>query len=1689
MKKLITLLALCCLMVTGAWADVTFRAHRYDTFKVMPINENSIVFVGNSITDMQLWAEAFNNPNVVNRGNSGATSSEILANVRSYCAGHPAKIFLMIGINDKPNGSNTTTIVNNIKATVEAIQAESISTQIYVQSIMPCGNTGFSNNTYISQVNSAIQTMLNLKPGVTYIDVYTPLVGYLDQGGNYSYDKLHPTAASSQIWMETIKQYVNNTNRYPSNTVSVMTKSTLGNDSFGARATCMSMMPISSDDILFFGDEMVKNGEWNELLGNIHVKNRGTNWDYDKTVSSMTYCRGDIEATFATVSGVNKTAPKQILLYTGTGEVNGNTSISTLVSTYTGLVSLLRTYAPATSTKISLVGLMPTKGYDNSRVKQFNAALQSYAASATNVEYIDIYTALATNDQVNTKYFPANDNYLYGDGYIKVAEILAQHIEGCTPVTATQANLYRAKIAGTEISLDEAFFEEGWYKIQVGDGNAKNHADYSGKYLYANPHDYVIESTTYKYAIGLADSGSDPTAYVYITGSHDQWHMEFNHGRDNSYFVTTNCLYDKTTPGNLKFIPNDETNPTQWKIWGSWPEAPTIQDQGDFRWIGWNLNGPSVGGTSQIVPEVNNNCYFIFTKTDAPVYPEEEDPEEEPCQYEVGKTYIISSVAHGSYGPYYVIPTTSGACSISTTKPTGEQLWTAEAVTDNGDGSYNVSFSNNGKYLSFLCMTTENKHSIKINKLDVDDPTYVNLQDYLNYYPGKATDNRFLYMAVKDADGSIAWGATSTSQIRSTGYSYQFKITEIPAITYNFYVNGTFIGSKVVAETIGQAPTVSVPDYVNIVSGMPTTIVAGTTSYDVETSYKSSVPFTVGNTYFIDDWGVSGRHYLLYSNGTNVNETPQTGTYYDISSYAGNSSYHWTVGGDWLNGFTFKNGDGYYMKAPSQNPSDGTALVVSTTDEPLCHFDLKASGASSGKYTYTPHGGTNNVAHTSNTTLKLSFYQSYTGANLEATTFTFIPVAPTLQDHHLYTIKGAFNNNTYAPLVCENNVIKAGAATATPETFVFLETTHQNNAGLTPLFNLGTAEGTGFFAYAANGTANTTKANAVAVAFPTSSTSLSGGVVWDTNGFKSGYFGMVGVINTNTYRSYVVQPSSQINFNTRDNNDKISASNTLGATNVWCMNYVIEEVKGYTVYDLVVEGTVSGVTYQGATGNCLTTASQVNGGYFVVKNGVTLNESDFNVAGVPSGYTVSVAVSGTTITVNVKENIQAKINAFFSDKVGKVGYPSAENDLVVALEEYQGTAVTADNYAAAVAAYNAMIASDDIVLPEDGKAYRIKAVHVNADGTIKNSYNIYSTPTGSTNPGQITGSTSSTVTNARFIARRVENNEFILVNENGNYLCWFDTSNGTKSYNTKGCNEEYNATFNRIKLEHAANGGGVNSLTATQLFGVFQMSGHPKNDPSAYQYFCYDDGNHQYFVSGDPGNKFYNDNSRHTFLFQFVEDDTYTYNHPKFVASKVENEAVDGVYASIYLPFAMQFPEDVEVYAGTEETNVENNVTYLRLTKAIDDNGIAPKGAYILRSATLAANTTITVTPAAATPTGIENPVFFGTTDPDFAQTHWDIYKTMNPGKTPYILANKDSHGIGFYKLTGDMCPKGKAVWMAPSNTSAAVKFNFDDIISAIEALHGNTTNAAIYDLQGRRLDKVQKGQINVINGQKIMFK
>ena len=459
MKRLFTLLICGLLSVATMFADEPFRNHRYDSFKVLETNGESIVFIGNSITDMHCWPEAFKTSTgeylpIVNRGNSGTYSTEQSNNLESYINGKPKKVFMMIGTNDiaTSGGLNFSgeQVLAYVKSIVERIHARSPQTKVYLYSILNNRTSNRVEATWL-HTNEIVKAYADATDKVTYIDLYDKLTG-IAQGGVWSYDNLHLTAAAYQVWCETICQYLAEgedytvSTVYPSNTSSLQQNGGLGS-AHGMRATYFSMLPISNDDVLVFGDEFIKNGEWQELLGNRNVKNRGTGWGYGGDIATTSKL---VDATYAN-TGVEKKDAKAIFIYTGTGDCNSSTSIETVKNSYKALVDKVAQKSP--TSKIYLMALAPTNNAttNTSRI----AALNEYMKTLVNdkISFVDTYTPLLNGNVANTKYFYPS-NYLGGLGYVVMANAMKDALKADFPAdTYTAISEADAEVRYTQATL------------------------------------------------------------------------------------------------------------------------------------------------------------------------------------------------------------------------------------------------------------------------------------------------------------------------------------------------------------------------------------------------------------------------------------------------------------------------------------------------------------------------------------------------------------------------------------------------------------------------------------------------------------------------------------------------------------------------------------------------------------------------------------------------------------------------------------------------------------------------------------------------------------------------------------------------------------------------------------------------------------------------------------------------------------------------------------------------------------------------------------------------------------------------------------------------------------------------------------------------------------------------------------
>lgn len=438
-KSLLSLFSLFMLATTVLAQGVPFRRHRYDGFKTHKLTSENIVFLGNSITNMHEWWEAFGNANIVNRGVNGAETPIMLEHLEATLVGRPKKIFFMMGTNDLgTSGMNDPAFVaKSVRTALKRCKIESPETEVYFQSILPCTTNGVKNVKHIPITNDSIKKLCQ-EYGATYIDLYDDLTDIANM--KISYDGTHLTMSGYRTWCNKIAQYVGSDCVYPADAQDVNG----GNIGIaGMRTTYFNALPIKTNDILILGED---GNDWHELLHSNHVKQRGTSWGYKS--NDLGTMQKMLQSIFKGRS--DNAEPKMVCLVLGYNEINntgnGSMTVDAIAESYKAFVNKVRELAP--NTAIRLMAVIPSDNADvnKNRTIPFNEKLQAMAAEMQNVTYCaDSYTLLVgDNGAIKDAYFPnfSGARYMSGLGYAKLSQAMANAIgteDGVTPTTDEEA--------------------------------------------------------------------------------------------------------------------------------------------------------------------------------------------------------------------------------------------------------------------------------------------------------------------------------------------------------------------------------------------------------------------------------------------------------------------------------------------------------------------------------------------------------------------------------------------------------------------------------------------------------------------------------------------------------------------------------------------------------------------------------------------------------------------------------------------------------------------------------------------------------------------------------------------------------------------------------------------------------------------------------------------------------------------------------------------------------------------------------------------------------------------------------------------------------------------------------------------------------------------------------------------------
>ena len=188
--------------------------HSKDMYDHLPDTRNEIVFLGNSITDGAEWYELLGNRRIRNRGISADVTEGILLRLDAITKLKPAKIFIMIGVNDIARNMTTGEITANYRTILERIRTESPKTKVYIESVLPVNPaTGMALN-HTNKTGQIIELNGKLKElatefGGTYIDLFSVMAdpdNHLPR--KYSIDGLHLSYEGYRVWTEAIRPYV-----------------------------------------------------------------------------------------------------------------------------------------------------------------------------------------------------------------------------------------------------------------------------------------------------------------------------------------------------------------------------------------------------------------------------------------------------------------------------------------------------------------------------------------------------------------------------------------------------------------------------------------------------------------------------------------------------------------------------------------------------------------------------------------------------------------------------------------------------------------------------------------------------------------------------------------------------------------------------------------------------------------------------------------------------------------------------------------------------------------------------------------------------------------------------------------------------------------------------------------------------------------------------------------------------------------------------------------------------------------------------------------------------------------------------------------------------------------------------------------------------------------------------------------
>ena len=216
MKKLLFSIIALAIAIPSMAQTPKFHNDYYDcrmaAYAKMPIPENAMIWIGDSIVEQAWWESLIKEKDLVNRGIGGDNTYGMLHRLPLYLESSPRKIFIFAGINDISANYPVDDIFANFVAMVKMIQEKAPECEIFIQSPITPNNDVLAyayiknKQAKVQELNTRLEQMCK-NMGVTWVDIRPVL--HNEKGEikeEYTKDGIHLYPAAYEAWVDLLKQ-------------------------------------------------------------------------------------------------------------------------------------------------------------------------------------------------------------------------------------------------------------------------------------------------------------------------------------------------------------------------------------------------------------------------------------------------------------------------------------------------------------------------------------------------------------------------------------------------------------------------------------------------------------------------------------------------------------------------------------------------------------------------------------------------------------------------------------------------------------------------------------------------------------------------------------------------------------------------------------------------------------------------------------------------------------------------------------------------------------------------------------------------------------------------------------------------------------------------------------------------------------------------------------------------------------------------------------------------------------------------------------------------------------------------------------------------------------------------------------------------------------------------------------------